>query len=452
MLLIGSLSFYAWGETVYVLFLMLSIVVNYILGRIIASHSTGFRNTAFTAGIFLNLSMLAIFKYSNFLVEALNLVLFRFNIPPVTIGPTHLPLGISFFTFQAISYLFDVYRGTAPAEKSILSLGVYISMFPQLVAGPIVRFHTIYREIYHRVLNEKEIARGIKVFIVGLSQKVLVANTVAVAADKIFELPIEHIPQSISWLGAICYTLQIYFDFAGYSNMAIGLGLILGFHFPQNFNYPYFSQSITDFWRRWHITLSNWFRDYLYIPLGGSRCGHLRTYINLFIVFALCGFWHGASHTFIIWGLFHGFFIVLERIGLSKVLLRIGRPWTHAYVLCVVLVGWVFFRSESLNQAIYYLQIMFGMNVPRISYYQIWEFLRLDTAVALVVGTLFSCPILPFIRRQAESILHQFYPAYPDQKIFINTTLSLLGITGIFLLVAMSLAAGAHNPFIYYRF
>lgn len=265
-------------------------------------------------------------------------------------------------------------------------------------------------------------------------------------------MPITQLSQPIAWLGAASYMIQIYFDFAGYSNMAIGLGLILGFHLPQNFNFPYASQSISEFWRRWHITLSNWFRDYLYIPLGGSRCGHLRTYTNLFTVFFLCGLWHGASLNFIFWGLYHGLFLIFERVGFRGVLAQIGRPWTHVYVIGVVLIGWVLFRSESLGQALEYLRILLGIDAPKNSYYRIGEFLRPDTALALVVGALFSCPVIPLLYRRFWTTIRQFHPAYPAHEDVINNALNIIGVMGIFLLVAMSLSAGTYNPFIYYRF
>src|SRR3954452_11314087 len=345
-LLVFSLFFYAWGEALYVLLMIASGLGNWAAARWIAANSESrSRARALLAlGVALNLSGLFVFKYLGFFVESWNGVLPAASLP---VPQIHLPIGISFFTFHATSYLVDVYRGDFPAERKAVNVLLYIAMFPQLIAGPIVRFGTVRKEIHQRQVTIEKFALGIKFFIIGLGQKVLLANTLATPVDAIYKIPTENLDAAMAWLAAIGYSLQIYFDFVGYSNMAIGLGLMIGIYFPLNFNYPYMAQSITEFWRRWHITLSTWFRDYLYIPLGGNRAGPVRTYANLMAVFLLCGLWHGASWTFVVWGLYHGLFLVIERIGLGAALQRVGREYRHLYVLLVVTVGWVFFRAET---------------------------------------------------------------------------------------------------------
>jgi len=314
-LLFASLVFYAWGETYFIAVLMVSIGLNYLFGILIEkSYDEKRRTTALFLGLGADLGLLCLFKYLNFIADNLNVFLSTGGYAPIEIHHIHLPLGISFFTFQAMSYLVDVYRRTVPAERNIFNLGLYIAMFPQLVAGPIVRFNQIADQLHKRSVTTDAFSLGVRRFVVGLGQKMLIANILAVPADAIFAVPSEGLTPAIAWLGVVAYTLQIYFDFAGYSNMAIGLGHMFGFTLPENFNYPYIAQSITEFWRRWHISLSRWFRDYLYIPLGGNRKGSYRTYANLFVVFFLCGLWHGASWNFVVWGLFHGFFLVVERV------------------------------------------------------------------------------------------------------------------------------------------
>lgn len=446
-LLLFSLVFYAYGEVLYTYVLLVSIVVNYLFGVMI-SKSEGSRRRAYLAlGVTFNLLLLFWFKYANFayLVIA-DISSLGLNLS----GPSiHLPLGISFFTFHALSYIIDVYRRTSPVERSIVHLGVYISMFPQLVAGPIIRFHNIQDELHGRYASVGLVAKGIVIFSVGLAQKVLLANVFALPADQIFALSPENLRSSVAWLGIISYTLQIYFDFLGYSTMAIGLALMIGFHFPENFNYPYISQSITEFWRRWHITLSSWFRDYLYIPLGGNRAGPWKTYRNLIVVFFLCGLWHGASWTFVIWGLFHGVFLVVERAGLLGVLDRVPRLLRHTYALLVVCVGWVFFRADSLAQAIAYLRSMFGLNEVWVGAPQLGQFATPELVVTLVFGIIFSTPALPALLNRLKAIA---WYTRSQTVIAINDAM-LLAVTGILLSAsAIRIAAGTYNPFIYFRF
>ena len=292
-----------------------------------------------------------VFKYADFLVGNLNALLGPLRLAPLSLPGIALPIGISFFTFQALSYVIDVYRREVPVQRNPFDLGLYIALFPQLIAGPIVRYHDVARQLVERVVTRQGFAYGVERFVVGLGKKVLIANTLAVQADLIFAIPADQLTAPVAWFGLVCYTLQIYFDFSGYSDMAIGLGYMFGFRFLENFSHPYVAQSITEFWRRWHISLSTWFRDYLYVPLGGNRGSALRTYRNLVLVFFLCGLWHGASWSFVVWGLLHGFLLVIERMGLGRLMARWPRALRHAWTLFFVMIAWVFFRADSLPQA-----------------------------------------------------------------------------------------------------
>ena len=292
--------------------MLLSISMNYCAGRLIHAFRSSFRGRFFfIVSVVLNLSILAFFKYAHFVTDNINLLLGSLQLPLINLAPVHLPIGISFFTFQALSYIIDVYREKITPQENFITLGLYISLFPQLIAGPIVRYHNIAQELLDRAVSTKGLAEGIQRFLFGLSKKVLLANPLAVVADQIFAMPETELTAPLAWLGAICYTLQIYYDFSGYSDMAIGLGRMFGFHFLENFNYPYISRSISEYWRRWHISLSHWLRDYVYIPLGGNRRGYARTQLNLIFVFFLCGLWHGASWNFVVWGLVPWYFLFL---------------------------------------------------------------------------------------------------------------------------------------------
>ncbi|MFZ4703345.1 MAG: MBOAT family O-acyltransferase, partial [Candidatus Methylumidiphilus sp.] len=411
-LLLASLVFYAWGELDNLWILLISIAGNYTSGLAISvAQAYGEKGgRALAAGIVINLAVLAYFKYFNLLIATAADVAPLFGIPAPQAEHVPLPLGISFFTFHALSYLVDVYRRKTPVERSLIGLAMYITMFPQLVAGPIIRYSTIAGQIHKRRMTLGRIELGIQIFIVGLAQKVLIANTVALPADQIFSLDPSALTMATAWLGTICYTLQIYFDFGGYSNMAIGLGLMTGFTFPRNFNYPYISQSITEFWRRWHITLSRWFRDYLYIPLGGNRKSPWRTYANLFTVFFLCGLWHGASWTFVFWGMYHGLFLVLERAGLEALLAKLWRPVRHLYALLVVMVGWVFFRSDSFEKAIAMLKSMAGMAQGDPIMTPLAFYLTHSVFVAIVIGCLASCPLCDALKRLMPKQRKLVYP------------------------------------------
>ncbi len=440
-LLVASLLFYAWGEVGYTLLLLVSIAVNFTFGLLIEKNvEKKHKKLMLSFGIVSNLLLLGYFKYFNFLTD--NISFFS------TQKTVHLPLGISFFTFQAISYLFDVYRKQAKVEKNIFHLALYISMFPQLIAGPIVRFKTVAKQIHQRSHSLGKTSIGLRIFIIGLAQKALIANTVAVVADDVFALNETTLSIASAWLGAICYTFQIYFDFAGYSNMAIGLGLIMGFSYPKNFNYPYISQSITEFWQRWHISLSSWFRDYLYIPLGGNRFSPLRTYMNLMLVFCLCGLWHGAAWTFIIWGIYHGVFLILERAGLKNLLNKLWQPLCHIYTLFIVIIGWVIFRAENLHQLNYYLKTMLGLNKNLSMEFSYNTYVNNSLLTTLIFAVIFSLPVFTLYAKLKQKIQIKNKPILN----FVTTLNLELFYLIVFLLSLINIASGSYNPFIYFRF
>lgn len=443
LLVVASLLFYAWGEGVYVAVMLLSLSLNYGFGILI--HEFHHRaKWILSVAVAVNLGMLAFFKYSVFLLQNLGALLAPLGISVGSVDPVHLPLGISFFTFHSISYLIDIYRKDAPAQKKPIDLALYISFFPQLIAGPIIRYHDISDQLSKRFVGIEDFALGIRRFIIGLGKKVILANTLAVPADQIFSLPAEHLTASLAWLGIVCYTLQIYFDFSGYSDMAIGLARLFGFHFLENFNYPYVSRTIQEFWRRWHISLSNWFRDYLYIPLGGNRVASWRIYFNLVTVFFLCGLWHGASWNFVIWGMIHGIFLVLERFGLAKFFADTA-PWLgHVYALAVVMVGWVFFRADDLSGAVAYLKAMIGFGLGDGIEYHAGLYLTGEVALALVIAIFASMPLKLLLVKLSWAAWRPASQVLP----VIN-----IGALALVFVVAMSyLAAGTYNPFIYFRF
>jgi alginate O-acetyltransferase complex protein AlgI len=449
-LLLFSMVFYAWGEPVFLPLVLIMISINFWLGRAIErGHDNGRARLWVTTGIVVNLLPLAIFKYGIFLVQMLLGVAGPaigkvFGVSPDQLTANHipLPLGISFYTFHSLSYLIDVYRRDVRAERSLRDLAVYVSMFPQLIAGPIIRYKTIAGELHKPIISMDRFATGIRYFVIGLSQKVLIANTVAASADAIFALPPDQLSAPLSWLGIVCYTLQIYFDFGGYSNMAIGLGLMIGFTFPINFNYPYISTSITEFWRRWHISLSSWFRDYLYVPLGGNRVSPWRTYLNLWIVFLLCGLWHGAAWNFVVWGAAHGGLLVLERAGFGGVLARIHPFLRHVYVMLAVMATWVLFRADTLGAAGHYFAAMVGFGPASAAVPPLHRFLGIDVVLAIVAGTAASGPYGDRALKAVGSVLRA-------GEIQVGQLAGLVVLLG---LVTLSLAGGAYNPFIYFRF
>ena len=452
-LLAASLFFYTWGEGEYVVVMLLSIIANYFFGIwVYKSHERNNAKPQMAVAIAFNLLLLVIFKYTNFIVANANLLLQAGGLPTMTVGQVHLPIGISFFTFHCISYLMDIYRRQTPPQMSLPNTALYISLFPQLVAGPIIRYKDIASQITHRSVDVERFSKGINRFIIGLGKKVLIANVVGLPADKIFAISAEHLTTPVAWLGIVCYTLQIYFDFSGYSDMAIGLGHMFGFKFMENFNYPYVSRSIQEFWRRWHISLSTWFRDYLYIPLGGNRAGEAKMYRNLVAIFFLCGLWHGASWNFVIWGLFHGFFSVLERFSLGKRLTQGTRLVAHAYTMLVVMVAWVFFRAETLPKALAYIQAMAGFAKGSGVEWHTGLFLNPKVVIVLVLALIGITPVVPWLSAWRERVLGTWRvgPVAVDDG--LELAANLVVMPAMFVLCAMSLASGTHNPFIYFQF
>jgi alginate O-acetyltransferase complex protein AlgI len=392
-----------------------------------------------------NLVVLGVFKYANFLVENVNALL-AFRGARITPPDLVLPIGISFFTFHAISYVVDVYRGDATAQKSPVHAALYLLLFPQLIAGPIIRYRTIADQLARRTVALEDFAAGVRRFVVGLGKKVLIANVVAAPADRIFGAPLSELDAPHAWLAVVCYTLQIYFDFSGYSDMAIGLGRMFGFRFPENFRWPYIADTVQEFWRRWHMSLSSWFRDYVYVPLGGNRVSAARMYRNLVTVFFLCGLWHGASWNFVIWGLFHGTFLVVERIGLAAAVRRLWLPLRHVYLLLVVMVGWVFFRADTLAGAVAFLRTMFGLQAAsRPTPFALGWYLTPEVWLALIVGAIGSTPLIPALGDWRRIRLASWRAAGFDAL----ATASLILILGA---AVMQMAARTYNPFIYFRF
>lgn len=445
-LLVASLIFYAWGEPKNVLLMLLSITVNYVFGLLLEKFDAllRIRRLILTVSVVFNLGMLFYFKYLGFFTGG------RISII--------LPIGISFFTFQIMSYTIDVYLRNVKTQRNPLKLALYISLFPQLIAGPIVRYIDIEKELTSRSYDVDKVFRGVVRFSVGLAKKVIISNTVGLLADNIFKLDPTLMSAATGWLGAIAYTLQIYFDFSGYSDMAIGLGHMMGFNFIENFNYPYISKSVQEFWRRWHISLSSWFRDYLYIPLGGNRKGKIRTYINLLIVFACTGFWHGAAWNFLAWGMFHGLFQIIERLGLKKVLsadfkalenkpaaARVCRAVMsvvgHVYTLLVAIIGWVLFRAENMTKAWQYICTMFRFS----DWGWVKAMAQLDgyTLVIICLGIVCSLPIVPYLRKK----LSQFSFGEMTATAFGGAAALALTMLAIFCLTGSD-----YNPFIYFRF
>ncbi|MBX2867835.1 MAG: hypothetical protein KTR18_04140 [Acidiferrobacterales bacterium] len=444
-LLVASLFFYAWGEGLYLLVMIYSIAVTWFFGLKIENVTTiSSRKKLLWCGVASILAPLLYFKYLAFITNSFSSAV---GLPNV-VDSLHLPIGISFFTFQALSYLIDVYRTTASAQRSVWNLGLYISLFPQLIAGPIVRYQDIYRQITNRLTSIQLFASGVERFIYGLAKKILIANPLGYVADICFELPPAEIGLTGLWLGVICYSLQIYFDFSGYSDMAIGLGRMFGFKFAENFNYPYAARSIRDFWRRWHISLSTWFRDYVYFPLGGSRAGKFVTIRNLLIVFLLCGFWHGASWNFIIWGLLHGAFLSLERTSFGLVFDRAPRWLQHFYVLLVVGISWVFFRGANINHSIDYLYRLLYFSDGFALHSALSVAMDLQFNTALLIGLLFSTPIFrSFANRSlqfSQAVRGDSYPALSLMRVILLLALLIASV--------FEIAAGAYNPFIYFRF
>jgi len=451
-LLIISLLFYAWGEVFYLSIMLTSILANYIVGlclhwaqdRADSHYDNGLPKLFLILGVVINLALLVMFKYANFITDNVNSVLEYYQMDPIDLMPVHLPLGISFFTFQAISYIVDVYRKQVSVQRNILNFALYISLFPQLIAGPIVRYKDIAEQILERKTSTTLFAKGSRRFVYGLAKKVLIANSLGEVADITFAMSGNDLTAPIAWIGVIAYSLQIYFDFSGYSDMAIGLGMMFGFKFLENFNYPYISKSIQEFWRRWHISLSTWFRDYVYISLGGNRVPKVRVYLNLLIVFILTGFWHGASWNFLIWGLFHGAFLAAEHAGFSKILKRSWVPVQHFYVLMIAIIGWVFFRSETLSHSFQYIGTMFDFGRLQTSDFQFAQILSVETMLAFICGLILMTPVYKHVRDVTAKKMK-------SGNVWIGGVAQVY-LVGLLFLSMLKIASSTYDPFIYFRF
>ena len=432
----ASLLFYAWGEPRFVLVMLLVIVSSWLFARKIEASAKSARKGFLLVAVSVDLTVLFVFKYLGFFTENLNRLPFvRLPVPQIT-----LPIGISFFTFQAISYVVDVYRGEA-AQKSLWDVMLYIAFFPQLIAGPIVRYSDFADQIHNRQESLQNWNRGGYRFAIGLGKKVILSNNLAYVADAAFS-SVGNLSFSMAWIGAVGYSLQLYFDFSGYSDMAIGLGQMFGFHFLENFNYPFISRSITELWRRWHISLGSWFRDYVYIPLGGSRvAAKRRLYFNIFMVWLLTGIWHGAGWTFIFWGIYHGFFNVLERCFLGKWLKQEKfRPLAHIYAVFVVLIGWIFFRADTIGQAFSFIRYMF---VPHSAVVLMERYMNRKLWMFLAAALLACGPVQWFWMKWKGRVLAQ------DGSV---TVTSWIGYMAILWFSILLLVNNTYNPFIYFRF
>ncbi len=448
-LLLSSLFFYAWGESLHTLTLFICMVFNYLIGRAI-DRSSSAKFLLLGAGVGLNIALLFYFKYAMLFIRPHIHNLNEYLPAQFAIDRSFevlLPLGISFYVFQAMSYLIDVFRRQVTPSSNIIEFGCYLTMFPQLIAGPIVRYSQVRQELRKRAFSLDSFTEGVSLFISGLAKKVLIADTLGKVADAAFAVPSGELSGSGAWIGITCYTFQIYYDFSGYSDMAIGIGKMLGFSFPQNFNYPYIANSIKNFWQRWHMSLSSWFKDYLYIPLGGNRRGRNRTYINLFLVFALCGFWHGANWTFMAWGCYYGVFLVLERVfpQLLKIFPRIVK---HIYVILIIMLGWVLFRADTFEQALMYYKSLLYLYEGGIEMNRVWLVsYGNDVAIALFGAVIFSFPVVPKIREalggmQKDNLtLHNLY-----------TGLYYCAMLVLLLITCMPIFGASYSAFIYFRF
>ncbi len=451
-LLSVSLIFYAWGEVGFILLLLASTLMNYLLGLWVdRTTRPGSRKLAVAAAIIFNIGLLAFFKYGNLVVSTANLARGWLGLPPVNAAHVPLPLGISFFTFHALSYVIDIYRRKWKAATDPKDVALYIFFFPQLVAGPILRWSAIAPQLAQRTMTRPLFAEGVRRFVGGLAKKMIIANAVAVPADQIFALGANELSPGVAWFGVLCYTLQIYFDFSGYSDMAVGMGKMFGFEFIENFQFPYISQSIRDFWRRWHISLSSWFRDYLYIPLGGNRVSVARNQLNLIVVFFLCGLWHGASWTFVVWGLYHGVFLVLERTRFGAALGKLPRLLRHAYAVLVVMMGWVLFRADTFAGAYKFFAALYGFSVAPAAQ-PLARYASNQVIWAILIGIPFSAPLWGWINSQGARLVKATPAAGKMPLCVLGSVLEIVLVVLLLLVSAAWMAGGTYNPFIYFRF
>lgn len=433
-LLLASLVFYSWGGVKYLLLLLGIVAVNYVLTLwMVRAKSPKGRKALFVLTVAVDIGNLLLFKYAGFFAQTLSSAAGLFGAGhSVSVPSIALPIGISFYTFQIISYVADVYRGDAAVQKNPFRLALYVTMFPQLIAGPIVRYTDVCEAMEERSVYVEDVKEGACRFIVGFAKKVFLANLTGGIADVMFGYGGE-LNTAYSWLGILCYALQIYYDFSAYSDMAIGIGRMLGFQFPENFDHPYVAESVQDFWRRWHISLSTWFRDYVYIPLGGSREGKAKTYRNLILVFFLTGFWHGAAWQFIVWGLYHGAFLILERVWLGKALRKLPAFFRRVYTMLVVLIGWVFFRADSLSEAGVYIANLFRGDFADFKYKMMVSRFTPLFWICLALGCLFAFADLSRFKIRNKAVKY--------------AALLVLWIVSVLYLVGLD-----YNPFIYFRF
>ncbi len=442
-LLIGSLIFYAWGEPVYILLMIFSSVVDYTHGILIEKHRDNDKKARLIvlSSAIINLSLLAFFKYSDFLIENIN---YLFNTSLATLN-LPLPIGISFYTFQTMSYTIDVYRKEAPIQKSPIALATYVTLFPQLIAGPIVRYQTVADQINNRIETSDKFAEGVKRFVIGLGKKVLIANNIGMLWSEIQGINISDLTVLTAWLGIIAFSFQIYFDFSGYSDMAIGLGKMFGFDFLENFNYPYISQSISEFWRRWHMSLGTWFKDYVYIPLGGNRVSKIKVYRNLFIIWFITGLWHGASWNFVVWGLYFGVIIAIEKAGLLKLLENLWKPIRHIYVVFILSISWVFFVFDDISIGLSYLKIMFGFNNTGFFDTHFLYYLC-NYIILLIISIICSTP---YIKNKHSLLLESINEKH---RLFYENIIITVICFGILFFSTAYLVDATYNPFLYFRF
>jgi len=434
LLIVASLIFYAWGEPVYVVLLLASILINYLLGRFVWG-----RKPVLVAAVIVNLAFLIVFKYAGFIVQSINAIPFiSLKEPKIS-----MPIGISFYTFQAMSYVIDTYRDERKRPGSFLDVMLYVCLFPQLVAGPIVKYNSVREQLQDRQVSAEGVASGIQRFIVGLSKKMLIANVMAVAVDRMFALDMAQLDMASAWVGAVCYMLQIYFDFSGYSDMAVGMGKMFGFSFPENFDYPYTACSIRQFWKKWHISLTSWFREYLYFPLGGNRKGRARTLFNRFFVFLCTGIWHGADWTFVVWGIYHGVLTMLETVLVkdknagkaadsAKPVIRV---LGHIYTLLAVMIGFVIFRADSMSQAVHFIASMFSFGATAVGTMTAVSVMSPLFIITLIIAAVACTPVLRMLPKNAVTRL-------------LGMVLTII----LYMLCIMEIAAGSYNPFIYFRF
>ena len=439
-LLAASLVFYGWGEPKYILVMIFSIVFNYVCGLTIGGNiKKEDKHRAKPMLIFCvlgNLALLGFFKYTDFVLETVNML----TDAGLTLPGIALPIGISFYTFQTMSYVIDVYRGKVDAQRDIVTFGAYVTLFPQLIAGPIVRYSDVEVMLVGRRTNLEQAARGVRRFIIGFGKKVLLANQIYVVWMELSSM--ENLSAAAAWLGAVAFTFQIYFDFSGYSDMAIGLGKIFGFDYLENFNYPYISRSITEFWRRWHMSLSSWFKEYVYIPLGGNREGLARQLVNISIVWALTGLWHGASWNFVVWGIYYGIILIIEKLGLLKLLKKCPAAIGHIYSLIIIVTGWVIFAVDDLGQAVHYIGMMLGSSGVFSFFYFMYYFgTRVWLLIACVIGS------TPLPKMVCDAALEKL-----GKKEALSGVLETLLMIGIMVLSMAFLVSGSYNPFLYFRF